>query len=96
MVLLGSDTWKDREENEIKTFAIVTTAPNELLAQVHNRMPVILQPDLEALWLTTEPAKTDWLLEALQPFPQEQLEMYPVSRKVNWTGNDSPELIQRV
>ena len=89
------DIWKDTQENEIKTFAIITTAPNEFLAQVHNRMPVILQPEQENLWLTTEPDKIDSLLQSLRPLPPDQLEMYPVSRNVNWARNDSPELIQK-
>ena len=90
------DIWKGTQENEIKTFAIITTAPNEFLAQVHNRMPVILQPEQETVWLTTEPDNIDSLLQSLRPLPPDQLEMYPVSRNVNWARNDSPELIQRV
>lgn len=53
------DTWKQPDGAELKTFAIVTTAPNELMAQVHNRMPVILSPEQEAEWLTTEPDKPE-------------------------------------
>ena len=89
------DIRKDPSENEIKTFAILTTAPNDLLAPVHNRMPLILQPEQEIQWLTTEPGKLDQLLKSLQPLPQDQLEMYPVSRMVNWVRNDSPQLIQK-
>ncbi len=89
------DRWKDPAENEIKTFAILTTAPNQLLAQVHNRMPVILQPEQESLWLTADPGTMESLLKSLPPLPQDQLEMYPVSRMVNWAKNDSPQLIQR-
>ena len=89
------DKWKDPPDNEFKTFAILTTAPNELLAQVHNRMPVILQPQQEIEWLTTEPSKVDELLKSLQPMPADQLELYPVSRMVNWVKNDSPRLIQK-
>ena len=89
------DEWAGPEEEPLKTFAIITTAPNALMAQVHNRMPVILQPEQESLWLTTEPNEVGGMLKSLQPLPQEELEMYPVSRKVNFTRNDSPELIQR-
>ena len=90
------DIWRDTKGEATKTFAIITTTPNELLASVHNRMPLILRPEQENLWLTTEPAKVDSLLLSLQPLPTEELEMYPVSRAVNWTGNDSPELVERI
>ena len=90
------DLWRDQPGKETKTFAIITTAPNELLAQVHNRMPLILRPEQESLWLTTEPGKIDSLLLSLQPLPAEELEMYPVSRAVNWAGNDSPQLVEKI
>ena len=90
------DLWRDQPGNETKTFAIITTAPNEFLAQVHDRLPLILQPEQESLWLTTEPGKIDSLLQSLQPLPAEELEMYPVSRAVNWAGNDSPQLVEKV
>ena len=90
------DIWNGTQEHEIKTFAIITTAPDKFLAQVHNRMPVILQPEQETVWLTTEPDKIDSLLQSLRPLPPDQLEMYSVSRNVNWARNDSPELVQRV
>lgn len=90
------DVWRSPEGSQRKTFAILTSAPNELLAAVHNRMPVILTPEQERLWLTTEPAKTESLLQSLQSLPPEQLEMYRVSREVNRAQNDSPELIRAV
>ena len=90
------DIWNGTQEHEIKTFAIITTAPDKFLAQVHNRMPVILQPEQETVWLTTEPDKIDSLLQSLRALPPDQLEMYSVSRNVNWARNDSPELVQRV
>lgn len=90
------DEWAGAEAEPMKSFAIVTTAPNEFMAQVHNRMPVILAPEQEAAWLTTEPDKTNLLVESLQPPSPDLMEMYPVSREVNWGGNDSPELVQRV
>ncbi len=90
------DRRKSSEIGEVKTFAILTTSPNELLSQVHNRMPVILTPEQESLWLTAEPTQTQSLLYSLQPVPEEEWELYPVSRKVNWAKNDAPELIRAV
>jgi putative SOS response-associated peptidase YedK len=65
------------------------------MAQVHNRMPLILSPEQEAAWLTTEPDKTASLLDSLQPLSPELMEMYSVSRNVNSGRIDSPELILR-
>ena len=79
-----------------RTFAIVTTAPNELLAKVHNRMPFILEPEEEDLWLSAKPENIEGLLARLKPLSGEKLEMYRVSKMVNWVRNDSPDLVQRV
>jgi putative SOS response-associated peptidase YedK len=75
------------------TYAIITTAPNELLAPIHNRMPVILDPEWEALWL--DPSVTDpfAVLPLLQPFPAERMEAYPVGHAVGAVANDGPELL---
>ena len=90
------DTWSDPELGEVKTFAIITKEANEAMAQVHNRMPVILTPKQENLWLTTEPGKTGWLLDSLGPLPQDEFEMYPVAKAVNFAKNDWPGLIDRL
>ena len=90
------DIWRDGAGKATMTFAIITTAPNELLASIHNRMPLILRPEQESLWLSAKPAEVDSLLLSLLPLPTDELEMYPVSRAVNWVGNDSPALIERI
>lgn len=89
------DEWHGGAGGPLRTFAIITTAPDDFMAQVHNRMPVILRPEQEQLWLTTEPAGIGHLLESLQLLPQEQMEMFPVSRMLNSARNDSRELIQK-
>jgi putative SOS response-associated peptidase YedK len=75
------------------TYAIVTTAPNELLAPIHNRMPAILDPGWETLWL--DPTVTDpfAVLPLLQPFPAERMEAYQVGQAVGAVANDGPELL---
>ena len=78
----------------VKTFAIGSTAPNTLLAQVHNRMPVILEPAHASARLDTKSTDIAHFLDSLRPLPPDQLEMYPVSRRINWARNDSPDLIQ--
>lgn len=74
-------------------FAIVTTSANERVAPVHHRMPVILDPELEPLWLdagVTEPAAA---LPCLRPYPAELMEAYPVSPAVGSVANDGPQLV---
>lgn len=85
----------DAEGVPLRTFTIITTEPNRLVAEVHNRMPVILAREDEAAWLGEEPAGTGEVLRLLQPYPARAMEMYAVDTAVNRTSNDSPELIRR-
>ena len=89
------DVWRDAEGTELYTYTIITTAPNELVAQIHNRMPAILHPDDESTWLNkeTSPARLQALLA---PYPAEEMEAYPVSRAVNSPANQGVELMQPV
>ena len=88
------DRWR-KNETSIKSCAIITTAANELLEPVHDRMPVILPEDKYELWLNEEvsPAERKKLLE---PFASEQMSKIPVSSQVNYTDVDNEELIKRV
>lgn len=79
---------------EVLTFAILTTAPNPLMAAIHDRMPAIIRPGDYATWL--DPGMTD--VEALQalvgPYPERLMEARAISRKVNSPANDGPDLIE--
>ena len=77
-----------------ETCAIVTTGANELIAPIHNRMPVILDGEDEEVWLDPE-ADVAVALACLQPYPPEQMELYPVSSLVSSVRNDGPALIGR-
>jgi putative SOS response-associated peptidase YedK len=91
------DEWQDRDTGETRrTYTIITTAANEVVAPVHNRMPVVLTPEAEAIWL--DPDETDplHLLPLLQPFPAERMRAYVVSTAVNNVRNDMPTLIEPV
>ena len=78
------------------TFAILTTAANELAAPIHHRMPVILHPRDYDTWLDTA-SEFEQLSSAIErPFDDGLLQTYPVSRFVNRPGNDAPECIKRV
>jgi putative SOS response-associated peptidase YedK len=85
------ERWKKGEE-PIETFTIITGAPNSLAAELHDRMPVILEPDHWDAWLTSKDASVP--LGMLQPFPAQLMRAYPVSPKVGNVKNDTPDLIE--
>ena len=74
------------------TCAIVTCAPNELMAPIHNRMPVILPAGPRDRWLDRN-ADTAALRDLLVPLPSAEMDAYPVSTFVNSPHNDGPECI---
>jgi putative SOS response-associated peptidase YedK len=75
------------------TFAIITTEANELVTQIHNRMPVILQPEDEAIWLKKE-LSIEEAQELFVPYPVDPLTAYAVSPKVNSPAFNMPEAIR--
>ena len=81
---------------EITTFTILTTSPNALMAEIHDRMPVIIAPDNYSEWL--DPGVTDVSrLQALAvPYPERLMEAYPVSTRVNSPSNEGAELVERI
>lgn len=76
------------------TFLILTTKPNELVEEVHDRMPVILSREQEKKWLDSYTSETE-LQSMLQPFPVELMVSYTVSPLVNSVQNDSPGILRR-
>ena len=80
---------------EMPTAAIMTTSPNELLAPVHNRMPVILDPDALEVWLDPQ-ADLGHVASLLHPAPVASLRMWPVGTAVNKVAADGPELLRRI
>ena len=88
--------WEENEGSDghpIQTFAIITTEANAVVAEVHNRMPVMLQPKEEHAWLgDAVPLST--LLSFLRPYPAELIKAYQVSTLVNRASVDQPELIE--
>lgn len=85
----------EKEDNAPLTFAILTTAPNELMQDIHNRMPVILPAAAEAAWLDPTKDAGD-VKDLLQPYSAADMTAYPVSKKVNIPSIDAPELIEAV
>jgi putative SOS response-associated peptidase YedK len=86
------DTWTATDGRKISTCTIITTTPNELMADIHDRMPVILRLEDEKIWLDKEQKVAD-LQELLRPFPAEEMIAYPVSKAVGNVKNDSKECI---
>lgn len=77
------------------TAAILTTRPNDLVAPIHNRMPVILPRDLLAVWLDPD-AQPAELEPMLAPAADESLRIWPVSTEVNRVAADGPHLLRPV
>jgi putative SOS response-associated peptidase YedK len=90
------DTWIRPDGEELYTFTIITTEADEFMAHLHNRMPVILERDLEDAWLDAEITSAREVLDILERSTGVTLEAYPVSRMVNKPSVDSEALIQRV
>ena len=85
--------WAPGKPGSPPSAAIVTTQPNELMAPIHNRMPVILRPEHELLWLNPCVRTPEHVLPLLVPFPSAPMEAYHVAPLVNSFQNDGPELI---
>jgi putative SOS response-associated peptidase YedK len=87
---------RDKTGAPIQTCAIVTTIPNDLIEPIHNRMPVILAPDDEALWLDRTMRDSVAAIACLRPYPAALMETWPVGTMVNSADNDGPELVERL
>lgn len=79
---------------ELRTFTIITTEPNPLVARYHDRMPAILAREDEARWLSPGPLREADLASILAPCDESILDAYPVSRAVNDPSRDGPDLIR--
>jgi putative SOS response-associated peptidase YedK len=90
------DIWRAPDGQELATYTILTTAANDLLRPLHERMPVILPREAEAQWL--DPAISDpaRLLALLQSPPEDRILAYPVSAAVNSPASDSADLLAPV
>jgi putative SOS response-associated peptidase YedK len=86
--------WEEAKEGEQARFAIITTTPNEVVKEIHSRMPVILTPDTEKVWLDSTTPSQD-AVQALLPFDARKMKAYPISTLVNRTTVDSPAVIMR-
>jgi putative SOS response-associated peptidase YedK len=88
------ENWKRPETEEwVRTFAVITCPANDLMAHIHDRMPVIVPPIAYQRWLANvEPDPRDLLV----PFPSEPMAMWPISTRVNKPENDDAVILDRI
>lgn len=84
-------TWQAPDGALLRSFSIITTSANQLVAPIHDRMPVLLRPEDEAIWLDDRAGSEAWQA-LLQPYPEELMTSYPVSSRVNSPRNDDPDV----
>jgi putative SOS response-associated peptidase YedK len=85
--------WRDPATGEeVTSFCILTCEPNEMMARIHNRMPVILRREDYLRWLGDEADPAD----LLKPYPAHLMKMWRVDRKVGNSKNDSPDVLDEV
>ena len=85
------NTWNDPSVKALETCTILTTTANPVAAPVHDRMPIILDPQYYDLWLDLETTDTSIISEFLKPLDARRLTCFPVSSRVNRTVNDDAE-----
>jgi putative SOS response-associated peptidase YedK len=88
------DTWKGPDGTTLATYTIITCGSNALLAEVHNRMPVILSRANEERWLSRDPPVHQDLPSILAPYSASAMAMVPVSDLVNNPAVDDERLVQ--
>jgi putative SOS response-associated peptidase YedK len=90
------ESWKSPEGKTIYSCSVITTQPNELVQDIHDRMPVILKPEDEKNWLDPSISDTSKLQSLLKPLEPSLMEAYEVSPLVNSPKNNSIQLIQKI
>ncbi|MFO7625559.1 MAG: SOS response-associated peptidase [Anaerolineales bacterium] len=84
------EIWNSPDGSQVFSCTIITTEPNELVSEIHNRMPVILKREDYSSWLDPAEKRPQDLQDLLTPYPSGELEAYPVSTMVNSPANDDP------
>jgi putative SOS response-associated peptidase YedK len=85
------ERWKDPRGNWIKTCSILTTIPNAVTTSVHDRMPVILDPDGYELWLDPGMTNATAASDLLKPYDARLMRCHPVSSRIHRVTNDDAE-----
>ena len=87
------DCWKDSSGTAVESCTILTTTPNSLLADVHDRMPVILRQENYHLWLDPSFKDVKALEELMAPFDAAKMRSFPVSSRINAVANDDADCV---
>ncbi len=86
------DKWISPDGSEIYSYTVITLEPNSLIADIHDRMPAILTPEQEALWLSDD-LSPQQLLDAIGPYPDSEMTAKKVSKRVNNVRNNDIRLL---
>jgi putative SOS response-associated peptidase YedK len=86
---------KPKDKTPLSSFTIITTQANSLVSPIHDRMPVILSKAEEQAWLKLD-TDTNQLMTMLNPFPDKQMRLYPVSSAVNSPTVDTAEVLKKI
>ncbi|GAB4234353.1 MAG: SOS response-associated peptidase [Deltaproteobacteria bacterium] len=87
------ERWDPPEGDPVETCTILTTEANELLRPIHDRMPVIVAPEMYGAWLDSGRKDPETLKPILRPWPPEEMDAYPVSKRVNDPSHDDPDCL---
>ena len=90
------DIWRRFDGVEFYSCSIVTINANDRLSKIHQRMPYIVEEIATDMWLDTNFDNYEALRKAIQPFPEDQIQVSPVSTKFNKVENDYPELLEPI
>jgi putative SOS response-associated peptidase YedK len=90
------EVWRPQEDQTVTSCTILTTEPNEAVAPLHDRMPVVLSPSAYAEWLSPDQLSADRLQKLMVPCPPDEMETFPVGRGVNNPRFDDPACIARL
>ncbi len=87
------DCWSKGPIDPIESFTILTTRPNEKVAELHDRMPVILTPEAIDFWLDPGVDDASRLVKVLEPYDAAEIDFFPVSKMVNRPSNNVPQCV---
>ena len=85
------ESWSAPNGRDVRTFTIITTEPNGLMKPIHKRMPVMLTPENERVWISDEPLEE--VLHLLKPYDEKEMNAYPVSSRVNSPKNNDISIL---
>jgi putative SOS response-associated peptidase YedK len=85
------DRWRESSGKTVESCSILTTIPNAVTSAVHNRMPVILDPDAYDLWLDPGMRDVSAVSELLKPYDARLMRCFPISTRINHVANDDAE-----